>query len=75
MEDVWLDEGQLRVRGTDGIVGVMCNYGETMEDAIDGMYEKIDKLRIGAPVQYRTDGAKRPIEAYKKLKSWKLKID
>lgn len=58
MEDVLMDD-RIRCAGADGILGVMTNRGDTPLEAWQNVYDDIKGLRVGAYLQFRTDGARR----------------
>ena len=68
MEDVLMDD-RIRCAGADGILGVMTNRGETPLEAWQNVYRDIERLKVGAYLQYRTDGPRRAekvLAAFKK---------
>jgi len=73
-QDVKLHEdGSFRCCGSDGMICVMTNRGDTLDDAIDGLYRKLDKkrLRISGNVQYRTkEDMQGLVKRYNTLKKW-----
>jgi len=58
MEDVLMDD-RIRCAAADGILGVMVNRGDTPLEAWQNVYNDIDQIRVGAYLQYRTDGPRR----------------
>lgn len=67
MEDVYLNGGRLKCAGADGILGVIAARGNSMGGSWGHVYRAIDKLRIGAYLQYRTDGMRESEKVYNNL--------
>ena len=75
LQDVYLDDSkQLRVAGSDGIVGVLTGHGDTVEESIDKVHDRIKKLQIQGNLQYRTrhDHMTRAIERVNKLNKMEI---
>ncbi len=69
MEDA---QGNLRVNGADGLIGVATAHDDTMEGAIKKAYEKVDGIKIVGnkqfwPLQEHLDSH---TERYTKLQKW-----
>ena len=58
MEDVLMDD-RIRCAAADGILGVMVNRGDTPLEAWQNVYRDIQDIKVGAYLQYRTDGPRR----------------
>lgn len=75
-EDVKLDpDDKLCCGGADGILGVVTGYGASLGESVGQMYRQIKRLKIGAYVQYRTDGGKRAEKAMAQLKRWGIEYE
>jgi phosphoribosylamine-glycine ligase len=70
-QDVYYD-GQYRVAGSDGIVGVMSGVGESIGAAYGKVYRHLDRFKIASYKQYRTDGAKKHEARYNELVKMKV---
>jgi len=68
-EDVFLDNGNLKCAGSDGILGVVTAWGKTIEESWGRCYHNIGKLKICACSQYRMDGLSEALKRYKKLEA------
>jgi len=55
LEDILLDNGQIRCSGADGIIGACVARNMDTIKVWDGVYNNIGKLRISSDLQYRTD--------------------
>ncbi len=74
-EDVRLNErGKLTCAGSDGILGVVCARGKTIQETADKVYENIKKLNATADLQYRTDLKDRTIHVLNAFKRWGIKV-
>ena len=80
MKDFWLqdvyqtEDREIHCCGADGQIGVMVAGGSTMEEAIKQVYQNIEKLRIGADVQYRVDHLESHTKRMSKLDKWGINI-
>jgi len=75
MEDVYMDDkGNIRCAGSDGIIGVVAERGNSLGGSVGNVYRKIDKLKIGSYIQYRTDLGKSQNKRMKQLQEWGFKI-
>jgi phosphoribosylamine-glycine ligase len=74
-EDVYLKDGKLACAGSDGIIGVVANRGNSIGGAWGNVYRDLDRLKVGSYMQYRTDGPKRSQRAFDTLKSWGIEIE
>ncbi len=77
MQDVYKDDaGSLRCVGTDGFVGVMACHGDDLDDSVNKLYRKIEKLRVTGNLQYRTkrDHLEQINKRLSKLKSWGIGV-
>ena len=71
MEDVRKgDDGVLECAGGDGILGAVTNGGKTIEEAANGVYAKVKRIKVGAKLQLRTDGGRRAQRAIPRLQEW-----
>ena len=71
MEDVKkTKDGRLVCAGADGILGVVTHVGKTIEEAANGVYAKVKRLKIAAKIQLRTDLGKRAQRHIPRLKEW-----
>jgi phosphoribosylamine-glycine ligase len=74
-EDVKRDEdGQLCCAGADGILGVATGRGSTVKEAVGEVYRHLRGLKVGAYLQYRVDGVRRPEKALEKLAEWRVQV-
>lgn len=74
-EDVRLgDDGKLCCAGSDGILGVVTGQGATVGEAVSRVYRQLKSMKVGAYMQYRLDGAKRPLTAMETLKKWGVNV-
>jgi phosphoribosylamine-glycine ligase len=74
-QDVRLDEdAQLCCAGSDGILGVATGRGATVGEAVGQVHRRLKGMKIGAYLQYRLDGARRPERAIETLKKWRVQI-
>ena len=67
-------DGRLVCAGADGIVGVVTHVGKTVEEASNGVYAKIKRLKIAAKLQLRTDLGKRAQRQIPRLKEWGFEV-
>lgn len=82
LPDLWLQDaglgpdGQLRVMGSDGFVGVQVGHGDDWESSIDDLFRKLDKLQISGCTQWRTkhDHTEQIGKRVKKLKGWDIPL-
>ena len=74
MQDVYFNGGY-KCAGSDGIIGVVAEKGNSIGGAWGGVYRETEKLKIGGYVQYRTDGPRRAEQRYLKLKKWGIDIE
>jgi len=74
MEDVYLKGGRLRCAGADGIMGVVASRGNSLGGSVGNVYRTIDKLRIGAYLQYRTDLGRRAERFLKAMEKLKIEV-
>lgn len=71
MEDVRKSKsGWLECPGADAIIGVVTHVADTIEEASNGVYAKIPKIKIGAKKQVRTDLGDRAQRHIARLKQW-----
>lgn len=74
-EDVRLEEDKkLCCAGADGILGVITGQGATVGEAVSKVYRRLKSMKVGAYMQYRLDGAKRPLAALETLKKWGVEV-
>jgi len=68
--DIWLDkrDKEYKIAGTDGILGVLSAYGSTIKESARILYKNVKKIKVGAPLQYRTDAGMRAQKEYKYCK-------
>jgi len=74
MEDVYLKEGKLKCTGSDGILGVIAARGNSLGGSVGNVYRTIDKLRVGAYLQYRTDLGRRAEKVLKAMEKMKVEV-
>lgn len=67
-QDIYTDAGKIKCVGADGIMGVVTARDEKLEAAWSKVYSAIGKLKIAAPLQYRTDSFKEHSKRIKELK-------
>ncbi|RJR43831.1 MAG: hypothetical protein C4567_05190 [Deltaproteobacteria bacterium] len=60
--------------GSDGILGVVTGRGATVGEAVSKVYRRLKSMRVGAYMQYRLDGAKRPLAAIETLQKWGINV-
>jgi phosphoribosylamine-glycine ligase len=65
-------DGDLVCAGSDGILGVATGRGASPREAVGRVYRQLRSLKIGAYLQYRTDGARRPEQALETLAKWRV---
>jgi phosphoribosylamine-glycine ligase len=72
LQDVYLDETGLRCAGSDGFIGVQTGMGAGIEQSIDDLYKRLDKLEITGNTQWRTkdDHLHQVTKRLKRLKDW-----
>lgn len=66
-QDVY-DENGLKCAGADGILGVVAARGKSLEEAWGRVYNAIKKVKVCSYVQYRTDGLKKAVKRFERLK-------
>jgi len=74
MEDVYLNNGRLKCAGSDGILGVVAAKGNSLGGSVGRVYQAINKLRIGAYLQYRTDLGRRGEKFLKAMENLKMEV-
>lgn len=75
-QDVCRDQdGKLCCAGSDGILGVATGRGETVKEAAGEVYRHLRAMKVGAYLQYRLDGARRPERALETLKQWRVTVE
>jgi len=74
MEDVYLNGGRLKCAGADGILGVIAARGNSLGGSVGNVYRGIDKLRIGAYLQYRTDLGRRSERFLKAMEKMGIEV-
>lgn len=74
LQDVYQNGTGLRCAGSDGIIGVAAARGNSLGGSVGNVYRFIDTLKVGAYLQYRTDGGRRAEKALKQLQEWKINV-
>jgi len=67
-QDIYLDDGKLKIAGADGIIGVVSARADKVEPAWSKVYSLVNKMKVGADLQYRTDGFSETRKRLEKLK-------
>ena len=74
-QDVARDEdGRLCCAGADGILGIATGRGASVGEAVGQVYRHLKGMRVGAYLQYRLDGARRPERALETLAKWRIDV-
>jgi hypothetical protein len=67
LQDVYRDGKQLRCAGADGIIGCMARHGNSIGGAYGNVFRALQGVKIGAYLQYRTDGPRDAERRYNEL--------